>query len=618
MKRGIIWLIVSSLLLVSLMIAACSPAVVEKPEATEEPEVVEEPKATEEPEVMEPTSDEPQYGGVLKLFYWLGRQERLDQTVHIVIPPMQNTHETLLSGDWSKGPAGGYGTNETPWEDRMEGFWYLYTGALAESWEFPKEIEGDRAELIFHIRKGVHWYLKPGSEASRLVGGREMTADDVVFSLKQSISGSRFYVYRSNPELRNAEIASPSPWTVEVAVDWDALSTGEARFGTGIFIVPPEVYEEYGDMTNWRNYVGTGPFMLTDFLPDSTMTYIRNPNYWDKDPVGPGKGNQLPYLDEVKYFMIPDRSTQLAALRTAKIDWIDSVNAEEADILGKTSHELIVEPEVMLGEGDFAISTKIHETPFNDIRVRRALYMAIDYEAIMRDYYGGRGRVAYYPFHRIIETTDAWFGPDPETGEWPSDVPESVKELYTYNPEKAKQLLAEAGYPEGFKTNIIIENTSSEIDYFSIIKNMWAKVGIDLELRPTEGAAFDRVKYAMTADQMIDYGAGSGPLYRLYSIRGDAPGENQMQIDDPVINELYGQMEAVLLSDQAAANKLVRQMLLRAAEQAYGIPGVGQLSYRAWWPWLKNYSGELYLGFNTRHFNKWVWIDQKLKKQMGY
>ncbi|MDP2730664.1 MAG: ABC transporter substrate-binding protein [Dehalococcoidales bacterium] len=609
MKRKVIWLIASSLMVLSLVATACAPKTEQPP--TEQP-------PTEQPPVVEPTNEEPQYGGDLKLFYWLGRQERFDQEIHYVVPPMQNSFETLLSGDWAKGRAGGYGTKETVWEDRMEGFYHLYTGVLAESWEFPKTVEGDRARLIFNIRRGVHWYEKPGSKASNLVGGREMTADDVVSSLKR-VGTEGWYLYLRNPELRNAEITSPAPWQVEVDVDWEALSTGESRFGIGAFIVPPEVYEEYGSMTDWRNYVGTGPFILTDFIPSSTLTYVRNPNYWDTDPVGPGKGNQLPYVDQVKYFQIPDRSTQLAALRTAKLDWIDSVNAEEADILGKTSPGLVLHPSVMLSDtgGGAAIATKIYETPYNDIKVRKALYLATDFDTIIKDYYGGRARIAYYPFDAIIETTDIYFGPDRETGEWPSDVPESVKELYTYNPEKAKQLLAEAGYPTGFKTNAIIENTSERIDYASILQNMWSKVGIELELRPLEEVAHDRAKFVRSFDQLIDYGAGSGVLYRLEDLTG-ASHSNQMAINDPVLMDLKAQMEATLIDDPVAAHKLVRQMLIYAAEQAYGVSAVKELTYRAYWPWLKNYSGELYLGYNTRHFNKWVWVDQALKKEMGY
>ena len=85
----------------------------------------------------------------------------------------------------------------------------------------------------------------------------------------------------------------------------------------GAFIYPPEVIEEHGDAQDWRNLVGTGPYMLTDWVKDSSVTYTKNPNYWGYDEKFPE--NRLPYLDEVKSLIIPDSSTLLAALRTGKI-----------------------------------------------------------------------------------------------------------------------------------------------------------------------------------------------------------------------------------------------------------------------------------------------------------
>ena len=71
-------------------------------------------------------------------------------------------------------------------------------------------------------------------------------------------------------------------------------------------------------MALWRNAVGTGPFILTDYLSGSAATLVKNPDYWATDPVGPGQGNQLPYIDGIQYLIIPDVSTRQAALRTGK------------------------------------------------------------------------------------------------------------------------------------------------------------------------------------------------------------------------------------------------------------------------------------------------------------
>ncbi|MBI2829577.1 MAG: hypothetical protein HYX81_00290, partial [Chloroflexi bacterium] len=226
------------------------------------------------------------------------------------------TNERLLVGDWAKGPAGGFGSNETDWtvpSDRMN----LKTGQVTESWDI--DLGPELSSVTWHIRKGMHWALNPNSEASRLVNGRELTAEDVLFSLNQVATDKRAYIYRTLPELRAAKITQPDQWSVKIEIKTDTFYTALTRFGDYVEIVPPEVVKKYGTMTDWRNSVGTGPFMLTDFVSGGSATLDRNPNYWMKDPIGPGKGNQLPYLDSVKILIIKDLSTLYAALRTAKI-----------------------------------------------------------------------------------------------------------------------------------------------------------------------------------------------------------------------------------------------------------------------------------------------------------
>ncbi len=78
-------------------------------------------------------------------------------------------------------------------------------------------------------------------------------------------------------------------------------------------------------MQDWRNSVGTGPFMLTDFVSNSKATFVRNPNYWMKNPCGPGEGDQLPYVDGVKLLIIPDPATAVSAFRTGKLDLLSGL-----------------------------------------------------------------------------------------------------------------------------------------------------------------------------------------------------------------------------------------------------------------------------------------------------
>ncbi|MFC2056774.1 ABC transporter substrate-binding protein [Chloroflexota bacterium] len=620
MQKKIAWVVVSGLMALSLVMASCAPAVVEE----EEEEVVEEEvmEEEEEEEAVAPTVEVPKYGGMLRVgqsknltnFCLITGQAQGARTAFI-------TNEGLWGGDWTRGPAGGYGTNESNWSGTIYSG-RLRDGRIAESWELPTKIEGETGAIIFHIRQGIHWALNPASEASSLVGGRELTADDVIFCMKQSITEEVAYLYKVHPELRTAKITSPEPWTVKLEIPWDSLATAIERFGGWLKIVPPEVMAKYGTMGDWKVSVGTGPFMLTDVVPGSTATMMRNPNYWMKDPIGPGKGNQLPYMDGVKYFMIPDRSTMLAALRTAKLDWLGRGSAKFGaeiplkDVIGlkKTTPQLMSKNAALTDIGN-TIAFKLDREPFNDIRVRRAMMMAIDFEAIKRDLFLGEAQIVVFPISYCKDYADAYYGPD-EQGQWPPDCPESIKELYTYNPEKARALLAEAGYSDGFKTNIIIGSTTV-VDYYSVIADMWSKVGIDLEIRPRESGSFSTIRNTKNFDQMAcTYRPKVSQTYMMVNIHGSSV-NNQSDINDPVVNEAYPKIQAAAITDVGEANRLYKELMPYVLDQVWAIPKVSSYLYTLWWPWLKNYSGEIHLGSQSLFFN-WVWIDQELKKSMGY
>jgi peptide/nickel transport system substrate-binding protein len=371
--------------------------------------------------------------------------------------------------------------------------------------------------------------------------------------------------------------------------------------------IPKEVVAKYGDMTNWRNSVGTGPFMLTDLVPGSLVTLPKNPRYFMKDPAGPGKGNQLPYVDGVRILVIPDTSTRLAAFRTGKLDMSLVDWADVSQVL-KTMPQLSSRKGNSTTETTIAMRQDKKDKPFSDIRVRRALTMAIDYDTLVTTMTGGTAPKLGFP------------GKDPQFPEtWVSfeEAPASVQELFTYNPEKAKQLLKEAGYPNGFKTTVLLPSTSAAIDNLSILKGYWAKVGVDLALDARQQAVFDSLRNTRTYDDMINYGGAGG--IRGTRFRGDGL-VNQSYVNDPVVNEASDKVNATFLVDPAGAMKTYKDLLKYAYDQAWTISfPVGGPSYTFWWPWLKNFYGDTTIGyFNAPNGFQFAWVDQELKKSMGY
>ena len=618
MRKTVLWLVVSGFMLLSLVMAACGqPAATSTtPTAPATPSTPSTPAApttptTEQPqkETVKPTSDVPQYGGTLVR---IGGDPTRWDPIGGATSPVLSTQE-LWAGDWSKGPAGGYGTGETDWAHNADRF-DRKVGMIAETTKWTFDIAKDDATIVYQIRQGIHYALNPASEASRLVNGRELTADDVVFVLKQRISDPDSYVYRTNPEVRPAIITKTGPWEVTVKIPASALMSTIQRLSSATSFYPPEVFQKYNKMAGWKDQVATGAFMLTDYVPGSLIVYTRNPNYWEKDPVGPGKGNQLPYLDSLKNLVIPDASTQQAALRTGKIDVAGGYSPTDAGQMRKQVPALKELVRTSVDGRGSPIFMRVDLPPFTDVRVRRAMMMGIDFQKILRDFRGGKGQIVTYPFADTKDYHTLFLGLDDP------DTPASVKELFSYNPDKAKQLLKEAGFPNGFKTSLLLSSTNTAgIDYYSIIKDMWIKVGIDLTLDLRDSGTVTNLNtsrnYAMTTGTT----APAATFYLGVAYQGTGQNSNLGNLNDPIVNAALVEIRVATLTDIEQAMKIWREKIAKyVLDQAYAIPNVLEFNHNFWWPWVRGYSGEGPVSYAQTIWPSYVWYDTALKKSMGY
>jgi peptide/nickel transport system substrate-binding protein len=290
-----------------------------------------------------------------------------------------------------------------------------------------------------------------------------------------------------------------------------------------------------------------------------------------------------------------------------------NIGYEDAENLRATAKG-IVEGEGGLGGDPWYVYMNTQRAPFDNLKVRRALSMAVDLELIRESLNHGLGQILTYPIEYTPAYGDCYLSLDDP------DCPDSVKELYVHNPDKAKTLLSEAGYPDGFKCTALI--SQNEVDYFSIIKEMWGEVNVELDLDVRETGAVRSV-YNTGDYDVCGSAGGRGPIstfYHMVTLVGEgSAGGSGSQIDDPVCDEASAEMQSLILSDFKGAMDLFREHMKYVVDQAYVISRPIYPLSNMWWPWLKNYSGEYMVGYYDQYnWSTWIWIDQDLKNSMGH
>ena len=494
---------------------------------------------------------------------------------------------------------------------------FAVTGALAESWETP-----DPLTYIFHIRQGVHWHNKAP------MNGREFTASDVEYNFHRVFGiGSGFTAENKPPVLycRGAaacaapveSIAATDKWTVVIKLKeptFTALFSFLIHWST--MMMPPEVIKEYGDVQDWRNVVGTGPYELTDYVEGSSLTWTKNPDYWGYDEKYPE--NRLPYVDEISALIMSEGATRLAALRSGKVDyvgWIGGATLRSMDIadnLRKTNPEIAQWPFTNRSNSAYAMETT--KPPFSDIRVRKAMQMALDHETINNTFNKGLGN-----WKPEGLAGDAVVGVSTPFEEWP----EELQQEYTYNPAGAEALLDEAGYPRGpdgvrFKTDVVHSVVHQDVAYTELVAGYWAEIGIEVAIDAVDAATYgarvsaghDFEGLAWTAS-----GVDSQDLLNTigyYSVQGaNLPGGI-----DPTYEALYEAAAAAQSIEEQ--QRALKEANMYIVENHWIIWGTKVPQIEAALPWLKGYNGEIWGPQAGNSILARLWIDQDLKKEMGY
>jgi len=461
-----------------------------------------------------------------------------------------------------------------------------WTGNLAEKWEWP-----DAKTLVVHLRQGVKWQNKPP------VNGREFNADDVIFHFDRMMgTGSGFN--SPNPFYAGRftaceKVTAKDKYTVVFHfVKPNIFINSNAIIAEPIlqFFEAKEVYEMGGPvmgseginsaLNDWKNQVGTGPFMLVDWVSGTSMTMNKNPDYWAYDERHPQ--NKLPYLDSVKFLCIPDQATQIAALRSGKVDIVSEIDWQQAQSLEKTNPNLLKETYASPGS---LIQLRCDTPPFTDIRVRKALQMALDLPSIAKNFYGGT--VSWKPVGLINPDYKGFAIP---YDEWPKEL----QEEYSYNPVKARALLTEAGYPNGFKTNVMAASAGpgANVQLLEVIKSYFADVSVDMEIR-TQGDFFAMMQMIMAKkhDQMVAMGLSDDmpPQMGMRMYISIEPTNGLCQNDSKFDAMVDAVMNASGLDE---AKQLARETDMYWLRQHWVVTTFPNVKYVFWQPWIKGYSGQ--------------------------
>jgi peptide/nickel transport system substrate-binding protein len=466
-------------------------------------------------------------------------------------------------------------------------------GELAESWRW----KNDPLRVEITLRKGVMFPEKPG-----VMAARELVAEDVVQSYyRLDKSPKKIPTYFDHIQ----KVEAADKHTVVFTFN-NYHSEWDFRFGWGYYsgIVPKEVAE--AGARNWKNANGTGPFRLADYIQGNAVTFSKNEIYWDKEKIN-GQDFKLPFVDKIVYRTIKDEATYLAALRTGKLDLLESVRWSAVDELKKNAPQL--QWSRWLDTGGTFLAMRVDTKPFDDIRVRRALNMAVNKQEIVSSFYNGNAELFAYPQHPDYI---GYFEPLEK-------MPDSVKELFVYNPEKAKALLAEAGHPNGFSFKVQVCSCSpNNMDLLPLVVAYLDKIGVNLEIQPMEYGAF--LSAMTTKTNAAGYMMRNGHTNPTTTIRKSFVTKqtwNPSQYSDPAYDKAMA--DVYLEQDESRRQQMLKEMTREIVDKAPYIFLPVSYVYTAWWPWVKNYGGELRAGSERPGpIHARIWIDQEMKKKIGY
>jgi peptide/nickel transport system substrate-binding protein len=403
-------------------------------------------------------------------------------------------------------------------------------GDLAESWQSSADVR----HWTFKLRQGVKWHNVPP------LNGREFTSADVKYCFEQyAKEGVQSFNFR---EIEGME--TPDKYTVRIHLHTPNVFFPAAVAESVAVIFPREVMEQDGDLK--KRLVGTGPYILKEHTRKVRVVLQRNPDYYDKG---------RPYVDEYVILSTPDAATRLAAFRTGQSDILHVASLSEVDTVRKTNPTAVVQT-YKNSLTPFGVALAQDKAPFNDLRVRRAISMAIDRQKQVDTVFEGHGMLGWgvpYAYYQDHVPTAAELGP------W-----------WQYRPAEAKKLLAEAGHPNGFETTLFY------YEYFPQMTSQVQLVQSDLKKNLNINIKITKLDYTTYYGRYVEgkwdgmsWGFQSGHAVgvdeRTYQYMHSKSTKNFFRVNDPVIDELTLKLRQT--PDTAQQRAITKKIVEREYDQ---------------------------------------------------
>ncbi|EAR23705.1 possible dipeptide ABC transporter (dipeptide-binding protein) [marine actinobacterium PHSC20C1] len=389
------------------------------------------------------------------------------------------------------------------------------------------EYEQTDQSLTMHLRDGLTFQ-----------DGTSLDADAVVANIERGQTLETSSVKSDLASISSVEAVDDL--TVELTLsEGDAALPAKLADRAGMIISPAAIE----DGTNLAiNPIGAGAWKLVEYAPGDSLQLERFDGYWNPDAVK---------LQDLTIRLIDDDDTRLNAIRAGEVD-IAQITAAQVELASADS-DLTVRTDPSLAVDHIGLN--IGTPPFDDPLVREAINYAIDREALLEGLYRGNGIVAWQPF------PPGYFANDP-----------SLENAFPYDPEKAKELLADAGYPDGFTFDLKTNNQAFRVQSSEAIAGMLADVGITANIIPLEGPTIlDEFYYQLTVPAYFTpWGGRADPSQTLDNLFSPTGLNNPAKIANRELTDLLD--EARASTDQDARGALFREASANIMEESRMIP----------------------------------------------